>query len=148
MLHCYSVPPILSIIYTIGFKGLRFMECSNEIWIFIFGFWGDQAPIFTGYNCCDVFFSPNCSPFARYGGVKILGGWKDEGVRFIFIKFQSFKVTYPPFSKVLMLVVCLFSPKSLWFARYRRFKVIYMSQPNFIFYFGILRWPTPHFQMF
>jgi hypothetical protein len=56
-------------------------------------------------------------------GVKILGGHKDEGVGFIFIKYQSFKVMYPPFSKVLMLVVCLFSPKNLRFTRYRGFTI-------------------------
>ncbi len=79
---------------------------------------------------------------------KFKGGQKDEGVRFIFIKFQNFKVMYPPFSRVLMLVVCLLSPKSIRFAKYRGFKVICVSQPNFIFYFGILRCPTLHFQVF
>jgi hypothetical protein len=38
-------------------------------------------------------------------------------------EFESFKVTYPPFSSVMKLVMELFLPKNVRFARYKRFGV-------------------------
>jgi hypothetical protein len=38
-------------------------------------------------------------------------------------EFENFKVTYPPFSSVLKLMVVLVLLKSVGFARYRRFGV-------------------------
>jgi hypothetical protein len=74
---------------------------------------------------------------------------------FIFINFQIFNVTYPPptqFSIVLMLVVCLFSPKSVQFARYRRFRVLgYMCVSTkfyILFWYFEVTYPPTHFQVF
>jgi hypothetical protein len=38
-------------------------------------------------------------------------------------EFEIFKMTYPPFSSVLKLMVVLVLPKGVGFARYRRFGV-------------------------
>jgi hypothetical protein len=46
-----------------------------------------------------VYFSLIVHHLQDIRGVKISGGWKDEGEKFIFIKFQSYKVTYPPIFK-------------------------------------------------
>jgi hypothetical protein len=70
-------------------------------------------------------FLPNYAPFVRYGGYEI-SGWLDRWrhLGFIIIEFESLEVTYPPFSSVLELVVCLVLLKSEWFGRYRKFKVL------------------------
>jgi len=47
-----------------------------------------------------------------------------RGLGCIFIEFQGLEVTYPLFSRVLILMVCLFSFKSVQFARYRGLKVL------------------------
>ncbi len=88
---------------------------------------------------CLVF--SNCSPFGKYGGF-------DFGVdRWFFLKimeFQSLEVKNPLFSKVVILMVCLFYLKmyDLEYIKSLRFWVTWVSQPNFIFYFGILKWCT------
>jgi hypothetical protein len=41
--------------------------------------------------------------------------------RVIFMEFESLEVTYAPFSKVVMLVVCLFLPTNVLFGRCKRF---------------------------
>jgi hypothetical protein len=45
----------------------------------------------------------------------------------IMIHVESFEMTYPPFSSVLKLVVELFWPKSVRFARYSRFGVFFVT---------------------
>jgi hypothetical protein len=42
-----------------------------------------------------------------------------KGSGCIFIEFQGLEVTYPPILRVLILVVCLFSPKSIQFTRFK-----------------------------
>jgi len=72
--------------------------------------------------------------------------------KIIFIKFESLKMTYLPFSSVLMLMVCLFLPKNVWFGRYRRFRVLGLhGRFNLIIVFILGFWgdlPPLHFQMF
>jgi hypothetical protein len=60
-------------------------------------------------------------------------------------------VTYPPFSSVLKLVVKLFLPKNVGFARYKRFGVFGLHghfDPITVFFLGFGDDLAPHFQMF
>jgi hypothetical protein len=50
-----------------------------------------NAPIFKAFDCRDVFFFLNCSPFARYGGCENFKGAKKMKVQGLFL--LNFKVS-------------------------------------------------------
>ncbi len=67
----------------------------------------------------------NCSPFGRYG-------WFDFGIDryfiFLIIECQSLEVKNPLFSKVVILMVCLFLFESVRFGIYKTFGILsYMN---------------------